>query len=202
FVFRDFNVGRVARSKKNEAADKCCHAEDFVMLSIANHALQIPHRSARFVRWGAIRRAPGTHPRPISQGPQAGTARNRTDDTDYLSIRLVYRRLDTSSPLMPQVDRARKLKRSRPFDQYSSFDESDRTCAAHGVQADGHALTSRADDGGYFAVGQGDVDEHAFGFGDAVTHGKIGQQAVETRRNRVEREVGQPPLGVIKSLTD
>jgi len=51
-------------------------------------------------------------------------------------------------------------------------------------------------------VGQGYVDEHAFGFRDAVTYGKIGQQAVEACRNGVESEIGQPPLCVIKSLTD
>lgn len=49
---------------------------------------------------------------------------------------------------------------------------------------------------------QGDVDEHAFGFGDAVTHGKIGEQAVETCGDCVKSEIGQPTLGMIKSLTD
>src|SRR5687768_18376871 len=60
---------------------------------------QIPRPAVRFVRLAAIRRARGTHLRPIFQGRRAGTAQNKTDDTDYLSIRLVYRRLDTSSPL-------------------------------------------------------------------------------------------------------
>src|SRR5688572_33153181 len=156
---------------------------------------QIPRPAVRFVRLAAIRRARGTHLRPIFQGRRAGTAQNKTDDTDYLSIRLVYRRLDTSSPL--EATAGAKLQRGRSFDQYSSFDESDRTCAAHGIQADGHALTSRADDGGYFAMGQGDIYKHAFGFGNAVTDRKIGQEAVEPGGNRVQGEIGQPALGVI-----
>ena len=49
---------------------------------------------------------------------------------------------------------------------------------------------------------KGYVDQHAFGLGDAVTHGKIGEQAVETCWNSVESEIGQPPLGMIQSLTD
>ena len=32
--------------------------------------------------------------------------------------------------------------------------------------------------------------------------GKIGQEAVEAGRNRVQGKIGQPALGMIKSLTD
>lgn len=49
---------------------------------------------------------------------------------------------------------------------------------------------------------QGDVDEHAFGFGDAITHGKIGKQAVKPCGNSIESKIGEAALGVIKSLTD
>ena len=49
---------------------------------------------------------------------------------------------------------------------------------------------------------QGYVDQDAFGFGDAVTHGKVGEQAVETSRNGIQRKIGQSALCVIKSLTD
>src|ERR1041385_3802920 len=61
------------------------------------------------------------------------------------------------------------------FDQYSSFDECDRTFAAHGIQADRDAFTGGAHNRGDFAVGQGNIDEYALGFRDAVTHGKVGQ---------------------------
>jgi hypothetical protein len=36
---------------------------------------------------------------------------------------------------------AHVLERCRSFDQYSSFDECDRTCAAHGIQADGDTFS-------------------------------------------------------------
>ncbi len=49
---------------------------------------------------------------------------------------------------------------------------------------------------------QGNIDEHAFWFGNAVTHGKIGEQAVQARGNRVQGKIGQSALCVIKSLTD
>jgi len=49
---------------------------------------------------------------------------------------------------------------------------------------------------------QGDVDEHAFGFGDTITHGKIGKKAVETCGNGVQGKIREAALGVIKSLTD
>ncbi len=70
---------------------------------------------------------------------------------------------------------AAHLKRCRSFDQYSSFDECDRTFAAHGIQAHGDTFTGGADNGGYFAVRQGYIDEYAFGFGYPITQGKIGQ---------------------------
>ena len=93
-------------------------------------------------------------------------------------------------------------ERCRSFNQYSSFDECDRTFAAHGIQADGDALTSGADNGGYFAVGQGDIDEHTLGFRYPITQGKISQKAIETGRNGVQCKIGEPALRVIKSLTD
>lgn len=49
---------------------------------------------------------------------------------------------------------------------------------------------------------QWDVDQDAFGFGDAVTHGKVGEQAVETGWNGVQSKIGQPAFCVIESLTD
>src|SRR5215216_5255219 len=49
---------------------------------------------------------------------------------------------------------------------------------------------------------QRDIDEHAFGFGDAVTHGKISQQAVQAGGNGVEGKICEPALRVIKALTD
>ena len=45
------------------------------------------------------------------------------------------------------------LKRCRSFNQYSSFDECDRTFAAHGIQADGDTFSGGTNNGGYFAVG-------------------------------------------------
>ena len=93
-------------------------------------------------------------------------------------------------------------KRCGSFEQYSSFDECDRTCPAHGIQADGDAFTSGADDGGYFAVWQRDIDEYALGFGNPVTHGKIGEQTVQTGGNGIECKISEAALGVIKSLTD
>ena len=82
-----------ARPQINTAATRVL---DWYARIITNS--QIPRRVVRFVRWEAIRREHGIHPRPIFRGQQAGTARNKTDDTDCLSIRSVYRRLDTSSP--------------------------------------------------------------------------------------------------------
>ena len=93
-------------------------------------------------------------------------------------------------------------KRCWSFDQYSSFDECDRTFAAHGIQADRDALTGGTHDGGYFAVRKGNIDEHALRFGDAVTHGKVGQQSIQPGGNRVERKISKATLRVIKSLTD
>ena len=49
---------------------------------------------------------------------------------------------------------------------------------------------------------QGYVDEHAFRFGDAITHGKIGKKTVETCGNSVQSKISEAALGVIKSLTD
>ena len=66
-------------------------------------------------------------------------------------------------------------ERRRALDQYSSFDECDRTFAAHGIQAHRDAFTGGAHNGGDFAVRKRNIDEHAFRFGDAVTNGKIFQ---------------------------
>lgn len=49
---------------------------------------------------------------------------------------------------------------------------------------------------------KGNINEHALGFGDAVTHGKVSEQAIETSRNRVQSKIGQPAFSMIKSLTD
>lgn len=43
-------------------------------------------------------------------------------------------------------------ERSGPFDQYSSFDECDRTFAAHGIQADCDTFAGRANNGGNFSM--------------------------------------------------
>ena len=49
---------------------------------------------------------------------------------------------------------------------------------------------------------QRDIDEYALGFGDPITHGKIGKQAIQSGRNGVEGKIGETALRMIKSLTD
>ena len=49
---------------------------------------------------------------------------------------------------------------------------------------------------------KGNIDQDAFGFGNPVTHGKIGEQTVETGRNGVEGKIGQATFSMIKTLTD
>jgi hypothetical protein len=60
---------------------------------------QIRRPSSPVVRSGALLRARDTRLRPSVRDRPTGTAQNRTDDTDCLATGLVYRRLDTSSPL-------------------------------------------------------------------------------------------------------
>ena len=49
---------------------------------------------------------------------------------------------------------------------------------------------------------EGNIDEYALGFGDAVTHGKIGQKSIQTGGNSVQSKVGKAALRVFKALTD
>src|SRR5262249_10259932 len=93
-------------------------------------------------------------------------------------------------------------KRCWSFDQYSSFDECDRTFATHGIQADRDAFTGGAHDGGYFAVREGNIDEHALWFRDAVTHGKVDQQSIQQSGNLVQGMVRKAALGMVNALTD
>ena len=50
-----------------------------------------------FVRETLIRRARDIRPGPSVRGRRVGIVQNRRDEKDYLSSRLIYRRLDTSS---------------------------------------------------------------------------------------------------------
>src|SRR6185436_10871663 len=93
-------------------------------------------------------------------------------------------------------------KRCRSFDQYSSFDECDRTFAAHGIQADRDAFTGRTDNGGYFAVGKWNIDKDAFRFRNPITQRKIGQKAIQTSRNGIQGKVSKAAFSMIKTLTD
>src|SRR5687767_2456541 len=49
---------------------------------------------------------------------------------------------------------------------------------------------------------QGYIDEYTLGFRDTITQRKIGKQAIQSCRNRIECEIGEPALRVIKALTD
>src|SRR5262245_5894744 len=51
-------------------------------------------------------------------------------------------------------------------------------------------------------MGEGNIDEDAFRFGDPVTVGKICKQPVKSSRNRIKCEVRQTTLCVFKALTD
>lgn len=100
----------------------------------------------RYVRGGAVHRGLDIHLPPTGRDRRAGSAQNRKGEKGCLSTRQAYRRLGISLILKPLKRRAHQLKRCRSFDQYSSFDEGDRTFAAHGIQADSDAFTGRADD--------------------------------------------------------
>src|SRR5919112_1716519 len=68
--------------------------------------------------------------------------------------------------------------RRRLYQDFSVY-EVDDTGAAQGVQADGDALARRADDGGYLAVGQGEVYEDAALLRAPVAQGELGEELVE-----------------------
>jgi len=67
----------------------------------------------------------------------------RTEGTDRIVFPLDWLTAgwtlhESLTPRTPRI----ALKRYGSFDQYSSFDECDRTFAAHGIQADRDAFTS------------------------------------------------------------
>lgn len=64
----------------------------------------------------------------------------RTEGTERIVFPLDW--LTTGWTLHEIRNAENASKRCGPFDQYSSFDECDRTFAAHGIQADGDAFTS------------------------------------------------------------
>jgi len=126
------------------------------------------------------------------------------DEKGCFASRQDYGRLDTSSS-----GRAKETagvwplsQGGRPFDQNSSFDEFDGTFAPHCVQAHGNAFASGAYNGSNFAVGKRNVDKNALWFGNPVSVRKLGKQPIESRGNRIKREVGEAALGMFKPLTD